>query len=238
MTAARRAGVACARGEWVMFVDADDTIEPDALGMLMARATPDTDMVISDSRIDGDITPDTCRRSILSTGLFPTGPVGKLIRRSLFGSSHVLDIPREIVRGEDMLMLLRLSYEAKGRIRLLKDSFYNYRMNDAQVTRTFATSSAFEQMFYAQLLRSFPASDIARYTTALIENRISAVELILLGLRRTADTGFRRSAWYRTLQADIKAAGYRRTLWQWTVMNLAGPHTIRPLRLIKEKLFG
>lgn len=47
VSAARNAGLSLARGEWILFVDADDLLPPDALERLLLAAREDTEIVVS-----------------------------------------------------------------------------------------------------------------------------------------------------------------------------------------------
>lgn len=55
VSAARNAGLNLARGEWIVFVDSDDWLEPDALERLCkAAGQDDADMVFFDTIVEGD----------------------------------------------------------------------------------------------------------------------------------------------------------------------------------------
>lgn len=122
VTATRRYGVVQAKGGWVVFVDADDTLPNDAVEFLHSQTEGEqTDLVLgtwktisaSSSRnglipLKGLITPNKYIHALLS-GDAPAGIWGKIIRRKALLKSEALDIPAEITNNEDLLMNIKLA---------------------------------------------------------------------------------------------------------------------------------
>lgn len=128
--AARMAGVARATGEWVIFLDADDTLEPKAIERLAAHATDETDAVVSGLIRQGV-------KRLWKSDVWVTGPgdvfnclVAKLFRRRLFDGLVRDDT---LLLGEDLLLTAQLLHRAR-RIAVVDDAFYNYRDNPTSVT--------------------------------------------------------------------------------------------------------
>jgi glycosyltransferase involved in cell wall biosynthesis len=128
VTAARLAGVARARGQWVTFVDSDDFIEPDMYARLLANAAEfDADithcgqkMIYSDGRVDyyyntGERWQQdrlTGLRELLEEKRIEPGLCNKAFRRELFvGLEEWMDW--SIKNNEDLLMNFYLFGRAK-----------------------------------------------------------------------------------------------------------------------------
>lgn len=235
VTSARRTGVQNASGEWIMFVDADDTIDVNMLSSMASHISEDTDLIIENAKKDGYLNPDEMRKSIMGEGVFVTAPFQKLYKRLLFSDLWVLDIPRSIVHGEDALMLLRLSWKINKKIHLITGSHYNYRTHSEQTTKTFHLTSEYEKAFNIALFGSFPSvNDRQQYKKELIYCRLTSIELILLGVKYTHDR-LRESIWYKELLSEIKDSGYKPTLWHRIVIKFGSGYNIRYLRFFKEK---
>lgn len=117
VTAARKRGVEESQGKYVMFVDADDKLLPDALStMHQAIEQSQADEVIATfTTHEGVASPVVyqgftpvellIKAIITSKNRFPV-LWGIIFRRELL--SGVLDIPREIIEGEDKLMQVKI----------------------------------------------------------------------------------------------------------------------------------
>ena len=117
VTAARKRGVEESQGKYVMFVDADDKLLPDALStMHQAIEQSQADEVIATFK-----THEGVASPVVYQGFTPVEPLikaiitsknrfpvlwGIIFRRELL--SGVLDIPREIIEGEDKLMQVKI----------------------------------------------------------------------------------------------------------------------------------
>lgn len=130
--AARMAGVARATGEWVTFLDADDTLMPEAIERLAAHAADATDVVVSGLNRRGV-------KRLWGSDIWSMGPgdvfnclVAKLFRRCLFDGLVRDDA---VVMGEDLLLTAQLLHRAR-RIAVVDDAFYNYRDNPMSVTHS------------------------------------------------------------------------------------------------------
>lgn len=134
-TAARRTGVEHAQGEYIFFLDADDTIPPDALESLLTKATSGYDVVIANTEYSEEVstTGDEWVRRLMEARI-RREVWGTLYRRSLF-EHHLLDIPRDIVIGEDLLMNIRCGLFAQ-RVLFSPHEVYCYAHNDDSVIST------------------------------------------------------------------------------------------------------
>ena len=138
---ARNRGIDMAKGEFIMFVDSDDTIESDMLAELVSlqnrhkvdiaarrlRMKPEYEHQPAEVRYSGI----DCIRLLLLREL-DSSPCTKLIRRDAIGS---IRFP-EGVTNEDVVFL----YHLYGQVRdvcYLNKSFYYYRENPESVTHSF-----------------------------------------------------------------------------------------------------
>jgi glycosyltransferase involved in cell wall biosynthesis len=148
---ARKAGVECSTGEWIFFVDSDDTVTENAMSTLFKHIRDDVDMVIGTMistklknyyRYNYEEKNTLQYMKLLLKTKVQGGPVAKLIRKSLF-DSFTFDIPPEVSSiSEDFIMNIRIGQKVRNVI-FLPDIVYNY------IWRPNSTISKF-QAFYSQ----------------------------------------------------------------------------------------
>lgn len=148
--AARKKGIECSAGEYVMFVDADDRLDSRMLEFSV-RKVQDTgaDIVCLGHREvdeegrtksessqefeDLDMTKTVqMMRHLHGTRFIDSGPWAKLIRRSLFEN---IDFCENVTIGEDYFMVLQLLERAK-RVVLCKAVLYNRCIRTTSISRS------------------------------------------------------------------------------------------------------
>ncbi|WP_052357121.1 glycosyltransferase family 2 protein [Xylanibacter brevis] len=142
--ASRKFGVSKAHGDWVMFVDSDDTVTRTGISLLLTQANDETDLIcgalnkngrIFKHQIEGFLEKREYIEALLTVKT-TDGPVAKLIRRNLF-EQIAWNTPREITQNEDMLMLIELATSMNNKAFLSSDIVcYNY------ISRTGSSSNA------------------------------------------------------------------------------------------------
>lgn len=121
VSVARNKGIELAQGEWIIFVDADDTIDPDYLEKLMS-VSQDVDMVICGMKLikDDNITfskffvDNNSKGNRLTTAellqcirlYVLSGPVCKLFKRSIINNNHIF-FPKGMNLGEDTVFVYK-----------------------------------------------------------------------------------------------------------------------------------
>lgn len=161
VTSARKKGVLNSLGRWIVFVDADDTIPQNALSLLLeATQQFDTDFVVGFMN-DKNFSPSTqltlqeWRRICISGSPILPGPVARLISRELFNDS-IFDLPRNIVKGEDMIMNIRLSFRMTKPPVVIYRCVYYYRQHQDSCVHTFKSNAEYEHVFHHYCLDSIP----------------------------------------------------------------------------------
>lgn len=167
VTAARRTGVNHATGEYVVFVDGDDTLPPDALGILLSYMSDDVDIVVGQPDCDPLVTEKQIidiaeyRRKLIYGKLY-LAMWARLFRRSLF-DDFTFELTREIRAGEDWIANLRLAFNAEKNVQLIPEVVYHYRPNEEGVSSTILRTVEHEKMVYEGLCASVPVEKRATY---------------------------------------------------------------------------
>lgn len=143
VSAARAAGVRQAKGEWVCFVDADDSILPDALESMLAEVTNDVDIVVFEHDKEETIT--ALSYGCLLLRFRQLAVWGKLYRRVLL-NEYAISVPRKFKVGEDFLFQLRLLANVEGMVKLCTQHKYVYTSESStSVQRCYKSSYEYER---------------------------------------------------------------------------------------------
>ena len=148
VTAARKCGVVHSTGEYICFVDSDDTITQDAIQDLLhatLRGGEKVDVVACTTGQSGFISGDEFVSLILVNQINPE-LWGKLYRKSIFDNCQSLDLGKDYPIGEDYLANLEVGLKTK-RITCLPKSVYNYRYNPSSAINTRTYTLAYEEKF-------------------------------------------------------------------------------------------
>lgn len=141
VTKARANGVKNAIGEFIYFLDADDTIEPDTLEVMISLMKENIDIIVSNCKKNDTLSKDDFTSLLFQHELIEG--CEKLYRKRLF-DDFVFDTSRYFVCGEDFLMQLKLLKNIKGKVLRIKAKLYNYRNAPGSVTNTFIPTMEYE----------------------------------------------------------------------------------------------
>ena len=177
VTAARKCGILHSNGEYLCFVDSDDTITPDALAVLVEALQEDIDAVVSAANKDVFISGDEYVRMLLENE--KNGSLwGNLYKRSLFKNCRSLDLDKDFPIGEDYITNLELGLKMK-RIVCLTASIYNYRYNPASVMHVRTYTLAYEEKFRKTVEKTL-GSEIENFEEAWYKCQLRTLENLIV----------------------------------------------------------
>lgn len=150
LSAARNAGIDIVRGKWISFLDADDTLSPDALALMRAHAERSgagivtcsltRDVSVKKSDGEGNAMTTSSDKAIL-TGLYQkkilNSACGKLFRTSIFNGQYPLRFRHCWYEDLD---LFYQAFERTDKVCILDRTVYFYRNTPGSFINTWSNA--------------------------------------------------------------------------------------------------
>ncbi len=196
-----------ARGEWVLFVDSDDWIEPNTVEeLLRVQALGDYDMVCY--KLKGQSTGTTicydkeqAIKKFLEHTSFRGSLCDKLIRRSLFDK---LLFDEHVCYGEDALMVWNVLQRVKS-VCVLDMVMYHYRVNMNSLSRQAFNGKKFTAHIVWDTICSDTDELWPQYTD--IAHARFACEMTQI-LKSAAASDYHRDSSIELLQEEVRRDGH------------------------------
>ena len=152
VNSARAKGIDAASGDYISFLDADDTLPPDALEHMLDAFSEAADIVCCGKK-DCFYTKEEYIIALWK-GEVKLALWSKLFRTALFkGVDYSLD--RRLVMGEDLLLNAMIALEIKGARSILNECYLVNHNNDSSVTKTFKHNWNYEKYYFSKVEELF-----------------------------------------------------------------------------------
>ena len=185
-------GMQKASGEYICFVDADDSLPQDALEKLYGYCVQyNADIIVGGytRMCDGKIidycgfpleivTGKSYLFSLLTGNWKIYGPVAKLFKRKLFSYPHP-NIPKDIHVGEDLLMNVFLAAHANSVV-FIPHSVYNYYQITTSATHTFKYTVDYMLLYLSELKKILQENEVRNVEVFLSHYKIIIMYNVLL----------------------------------------------------------
>ena len=216
---ARMNGFIHSTGEWITFVDSDDTLPRNAIELLYGKANDNTDIVFG----NGYSLPNEKRTvipiddfrhlAIRAEGTIGV-PWGSMYRRTLL-SEYAFDVPRDIYNGEDYIFWLRIVFNTEKGVNIVYESVYN--KGEEHTSNSFKWTSEYCYKLNEYRKNSIPSDQHKQYMPDMICDRIVNMSAVAASCKKSE---WMDSEYYNDLLDDMKANGIRMSLKQRLFFNM------------------
>lgn len=222
-SAARLRGVMESSGEWVCFVDSDDTLPVNSLQLLSQAVSPEHDIVLGNGYTLGryyqpNMVMDEFRHlAVRGEGTIGV-PWGALYRKSVI-TSYLFDVPRQMIMGEDYIFWLRLVFATNRPVAIVKDSVYD--KGEDHTCQSFKWTTDYISFIHDYRMRSIPSYIHSKYLADTIADRIANLMAVVISEPRNI---WQNSPFYQQLLADMRICRMSFSMKQRVFMGIPSLH--------------
>lgn len=226
VSSARAFGVNVSIGNYIFFIDSDDTVENDVLVCLYNRIQDGYDVVQSESTFTGEVSGTDFVKLILEQKV-QASICGKLIKKC-FLTEKTMSIPREINVGEDLALNIKLGLLI-NKAYFISKKFYNYRFNPNSVISNRVRSLAYEIKFH-KLITEILNERMDFYSNSYRLLQLSSLEGLILAKAKIDYNVF----WIRDLMNNSDSLDL--SLRHWIMLKIHNPFICRFILLVLRKI--
>lgn len=192
---ARHTGALCAKGEYIVFVDPDDALEPNALDLLNDLSAYSPDIFLFSIRV---VPPKKFYQTAYSVPNFEKGLVdveelltcrgfafgtpGKAYKKELVLEAFKdLSVPasERLVYGEDALLFSKILEKCRS-VRTTPERIYVYMLGQKSITQVFDAAAIDKKLSQLSFVIDKLAEEPASYSAKIISQRLRLDKLFLL----------------------------------------------------------
>lgn len=213
LNSARCEGVKCCAGEWITFVDSDDSLCVNSIQTLLEASSDDFDIVVGYSFQDPN-PPKSVSINDWRSELSKSNPIlctawGKLYRYSVLSGDVFCLRYDDRIPAEDMPMNIKIAFHTEKAVKIIPNKVYNYTIRQSGLSKSAKWTLKMVGDLYGEVLCSIPEDKRDLFMSELIENRlISLAQLVLVGSADSSDR-IGESHFLRALRNDIRSHKYR-----------------------------
>lgn len=199
-----------ADGDWVAFVDSDDTLPLDALSTLASFVDDNTDIIVGFAA-DGDhsdsVIPIRDWRSIMiGSDVVLCTRWAKLYRRSLL-DAYTCCAPDGIKLGEDMLMNIKVAFRTENPVKVTRRKVYEYFRNETSYSVSHRwTVEKYARLYYATR-DCIPEAERNNYAQPLASNGVGMIRHLVLRGSRAEQRKISASSFFGDVASLVKSSG-------------------------------
>lgn len=206
-------GVKMSKGEWIAFVDSDDTLPADALKTLLGYASSETDIVVGFSYPgDGTVVQvpiKDWRIKMLKSDVILCTRWGKLYRRDLF-NDDVCYVPADVRVGEDMVMNIKQAFISTKPVTVVNSKVYNYNRHEGSISSSWVWNLERHDRLYQSVKQAIPKEELSQeYMFAVIQNGLHTLQMVTWKGSKTDKKNLQVSALYFHIKEDVETWGYK-----------------------------
>ncbi len=228
----RQRGVKEACGEWVTFVDVDDSLPEGAFAALF-ELTSETDLVIGfpdEPAHKNVLNLRECRANIITGKYLPPSPYAKLFRRNLL-TDWCFDFPKILCYGEDLIMNLRYLFSITKTPHIYFGKCYNYRKNNISISHSFKTSLEYEFYYNIERMNSIPEDMQKDFMNEVISSQING--LLRVAYSNTDDFIKDEHQYVESIRKSVRESGYKPSILEKTVLYSRNKFALQAAGLFK-----
>ena len=228
VTSARKFGVEHCLGQWIAFVDADDTLPQNAITNLVSMAN-ETELVIGffmEPPSPYSLTLEEARRAVLRGDKLEPSPWGKLFKKTIF-ENNIFSLPSEIKYGEDMLMNIKIVFSLSRPPRFVFKKVYNYIRHAGSVSHSINKNIDYESLYDSCRTSLIGDEMKKKYINDILWIRLQG--LCNLAISCSKEIADHNHPYIKQIKSDINEYHYKMNLREKVIMNCNSPFVIRLL---------